>query len=914
MAFLHKDLKLFFSWFSIMSYNFSAIEKKWQKKWAKEKSFEARESKGKKKYYVLEMFPYPSGKLHMGHVRNYAIGDATARFKRMQGFNVLYPMGYDALGLPAENAAIKNNRNPKEWTWEKIEEMKKQQEMLGFSYDWSRLIATCDERYYHWNQWFFLQMFKKKLAYKGKAKSNWCASCGTVLANEQVENGNCWRCHNKVVEKEFEQWFLKITAYADELLKDLDKLKEWPQRVRTMQKNWIGRSEGVVVYFKEKDSGKVIPTFTTRPDTLFGVTFVVFAPEHPLVTEFVKETKLEAEVKKFIEEVKGQSLIDRLAEGKEKRGIFLGKYAINPVNGDNVPIFAADFAVLEYGTGMVMCVPTHDQRDFEFAEKYELQKRVVIQPKNKKLDVFAMEKAFVDEGILIESGEFNGLENTDAIEKISKWLEKKKIGKRTVNYKLRDWLISRQRYWGTPIPIIYCEKCGMVPVPEKDLPVKLPVKAPFTGKGNPLDKVDAFVNVKCPKCDRKARRETDTMDTFVDSSWYFLRFCSPKDGKAMFDKKKAAYWMPVDQYIGGIEHAIMHLLYARFFTKALRDIEMIKFDEPFTRLLTQGMVLKNGEVMSKSKGNVVDPGTIIKSFGADTARTFVMSVALPTKELEWNDQGAEATFKFLKRFYEFLEGNKNKFGKGKIDKKKLGSSDRLLLSKANRTILQITKQMAGFEFNFALSGITRLFSAVQKAEKADKNVLGFTTRSLVQLLAPFAPHLCEELWQKLGEKGLVSLSAWPKGNEKDIDRKAEQAEDYLEGIVEDVRHIKELAGIEKPKKIVLFTAPAWKWKAVPIAAKACEERPDVGATLKALMKDTEMRKHGKEVQGFAKALVPRLVLLKQAEKIDETAVLKEVMPLLEKEFGCEIEIESAEKSTHPKAKNAMPLKPAIFME
>lgn len=897
-----------------MAYDFAKIEKKWQSAWEKKKAFKASERKGKQKYYVLEMFPYPSGKLHMGHVRNYAIGDATARFKRMQGFNVLYPMGYDALGLPAENAAIKEHETPKKWTLEKIGEMRAQQQRLGFSYDWSRTIATCDSSYYKWNQWFFLQMLKKGIAYKAKAKSNWCESCGTVLANEQVVSRKCWRCGKEVVEKEFEQWFFKITAYADELLDDLEKLKEWPQRVRTMQRNWIGKSKGIEVYFKEKDSEKKLPTFTTRPDTLFGTTFVVFAPEHPLVMHFVKGTELEPEVKRFIEEVKGESLIDRLAEGKEKRGIFLGKYAVNPVNNEAIPIFAADFAVLEYGTGMVMCVPTHDQRDFEFAEKYGLQKRVVIQPGGKKLNAHTMERAYVDEGVLLNSGQFNGLGNLEAIEKISDWLEKKGIGKRTVNYKLRDWLISRQRYWGTPIPVIYCGQCGLVPVPEKDLPVLLPEKAPFTGQGNPLDKVKHFVEAKCPKCKGKARRETDTMDTFVDSSWYFLRFCSPNEKKAMFDKKAVSYWMPVDQYIGGIEHAIMHLLYARFFTKALRDLGLLRFDEPFTRLLTQGMVLKGGEVMSKSRGNVVDPGEMIQNFGADTARTFILSVSLPTKELEWSDKGAEATFKFLRRLFEFVAGSKARLGRGKTDRKKLASRDRLLLSKTHRTIIKVSEQMSCFEFNFALNNIVQLFNALQKAENADRNTLGFSVRVLLQLLAPFAPHLCEELWQVVGEKDLVSLSSWPKADRRMIDRQAEQAEQLVESAKEDVRHIRELAKIEKPNKVVFFVAPAWKWKAIAIAAKACKERPDVGKAVKALMQDVEIKKRGREVEGFAKSLVPRLALLKGAARIDEAKALGEAKQGLEKAFGCKVHIESAEKSIHPKSRKAMPLKPAIFLE
>ncbi|MBN2067518.1 MAG: leucine--tRNA ligase [Candidatus Diapherotrites archaeon] len=895
-----------------MAYDFRAIEGRWQKAWAKKRAFEAKQGKGKK-YYVLEMFPYPSGKLHMGHVRNYAIGDATARFKRMQGFNVLYPMGYDALGLPAENAAIKHKVSPKKWTWGRINEMKEQQERLGFSYDWERMLATCEPSYYKWNQWFFLQMLKNGLAYKAKAKSNWCPKCETVLANEQVVEGKCWRCESEVVEKEFEQWFFKITRYAEELLQGLEKLQEWPQRVRTMQKNWIGKSEGVNIKFKVEGSNEEIETFTTRHDTMYGMTFIVIAPEHERVMQWAKGTEREKPVKEFIEKVKRLSIIERTTvEKKEKRGIFLGKYAIHPFTGEKIPIYAADFVLLEFGTGIVQAVPAHDQRDFDFAKEHNLPIIVSVQPDEYELNAEKMSRSYEGFGTLVNSEEFNGLRSEQAMERIADRLEKEGKGKRTVNYRLRDWLISRQRFWGTPIPVIYCGKCGTVPVPEKDLPVKLPEKAPFTGEGNPLDKVKAFVEATCPKCKGKARRETDTMDTFVDSSWYFLRYCSPKEGKAMFGKKEAAYWMPVDQYIGGIEHAIMHLLYARFFTKALRDLGMTKFGEPFTRLLTQGMVLKEGKVMSKSLGNVVDPGAIIERFGADTARAFMLSVSLPTKELEWSDKGADSTFKFLNRFNEFVA--KNKGGKGKISQKRLGSKDRLLLSKAHRTIETVTGQMQAFEFNFALAGIARLFSAVQKAEKPDRNVLGFTVRTLVQLLAPFAPHLCEELWAKLGEKGLVSLSKWPKADRKMIDRKAEQVEEFIETVKQDVESIKQLAKIQKPKRIVFFTAPEWKWKAISIAAKACSEKPDFGATVKALMQEAEIRKHGNEVQGFAKALVARVKELEEAERIDEFAALSEERKNLEKEFGCRIEIEKAEKSGHAKARNAFPLKPAIFVE
>ncbi len=813
--------------------------------------------------------------------------------------------------MPAENAAIKQGADPKKWTWDRMKEMQEQQKRLGFSYDWSRMVATCEPEYYKWNQWFFLQLLKKGLAYKAKAKSNWCNSCKTVLANEQVVEGKCWRCKQEVSEKEFEQWFFKITKYADELLNDLLKLKEWPQRVRTMQKNWIGKSEGVDIYFKLEGSDKVLSTYTTRCDTIYSVTFLAIAPEHPMIPGLVKGTELEEQVEEFIKETKQQSIIDRENEEKEKAGVFTGKYAINPVNSEKVPIFVANFALM-YGSGIVMC-DAHDKRDFRFARKYDIPLKFVISKDGKPISPDDYNDAFTDEGTLFNSGEFSGMRNLEALPKIAEWLEQKGSGKRTTNYKIKDWLISRQRCWGTPIPIIYCEKCGMQPVPEKQLPVLLPENAPFTGEGNPLDKVKGFVETRCPKCKGKARRETDTMDTFVDSSWYFLRYCNPK-AKEMFDRKAAKYWMPVDQYIGGIEHAIMHLLYARFFTKALRDLGLLSFDEPFARLLTQGMVLKDGKVMSKSAGNVVDPGEIIERFGADTARAFILSVALPEKELEWSDKGAEAVFRFLSKFFEFVAINKKMFAKGKINAKKLSSREKLLLSKTHRAIISATGQMQGFEFNFALNNIMQLFNALQKEEKLEKNVAGFTARTLVQLLAPFAPHLCDELWQQLGEKGSVSLSKWPIADKKMIDRKAEQEEEFIETVKEDVQQIKQLAKIEKPHRIVFFTAPAWKWKAVQIAAKACKEKPDVGATIKALMQEAEIRKHGQEVPGFAKALVAKVMLLQEAEKIDEAAALKEAKKELEKMFECKIEIEKAEASTHPKARNAMPLKPAIFVE
>src|SRR3989338_7447499 len=560
--------------------DFNEIARKWQKKWEEKQIFKVKEDKTKRKFYCLEMYPYPSERLHMGHLRNYSIGDALARYKRMQGFNVLYPMGYDAFGLPAENAAIKHGIDPEQWTFANMNTIRQQQKSMGFSYDWDREIASLYENYYKWNQWIFLKFYEKGLAYKKKAAVNWCPSCNTVLANEQVIGGKCWRCQNDVTETFLEQWFFKITDYAEELLNDIEKLEHWPERVKTMQKNWIGKSYGVEIFFKLKNENKILPTFTTRPDTIHSVTFIVVAPEHPLVLELVKNTKHEKEALETIKKIKQQTREERTtAGGKNKIGCFLGKYSINPSNNEEIPIYLANFVLMDYGTGIVMA-DAHDQRDFEFAKKYNIPLKFVISENGKYVDAVKAQQAFTENGILFDSGQFSGMKNMDAIEPISKWMEENNHGKRTVNFKLRDWLISRQRYWGTPIPIIYCNKCGIAPVPYNELPVRLPKpeKCKFTGQGNPLETCKEFIETKCPKCNEKAKRETDTMDTFVDSSWYFLRYCSPKYGESPFDKEKAEYWMPVDQYIGGIEHAILHLLYARFFTKALRDLGLATVD------------------------------------------------------------------------------------------------------------------------------------------------------------------------------------------------------------------------------------------------------------------------------------------------------------------------------------------------
>ena len=631
-------------------YNFTEIEKKWQDVWEKEDAFKTVEDYDKEKYYVLEMFPYPSGKLHMGHVRNYSIGDVIARFKRLKGYNVLHPMGWDSFGLPAENAAIKNDIHPAIWTDSNIAEMHRQLQGLGFSYDWDREVATCKEEYYKWMQWIFIQFYNKGLAYKKDNPVNWCPSCQTVLANEQVVDGCCERCHTPVTKKRLSQWYLKITDYADRLLKDLDKMPGWPEKVKLMQKNWIGRSTGAEVTFEIENFSKKLQIYTTRPDTLFGVTYMVLAPEHPFVPELTNGTEYEDAVKTYQEECQHKSEIERTSLTKEKTGVFTGCYGINPVNGKRVPIFISDYVMMDYGTGAIMAVPAHDQRDFEFAKKFDLDIVPVVDSQNPEIDINNLTEAFVAEGTMINSGKYTGMNNKEAIEEITKDLEADGLGKAQVNYKLRDWLISRQRYWGCPIPMVYCEECGWVPEKEENLPVKLPTDVEFTGKGDsPLKTSKTFGETTCPCCGKKAVREFDTMDTFVDSSWYFLRYCDAHNSEKPFDKKKADYWMNVDQYIGGVEHAILHLLYARFFQMVMHDLGLVDAEEPFDNLLTQGMVIKDGAKMSKSLGNIVSPEEIQAKYGADTARLFILFAAPPEKELDWSDAGVEGSYRFLNR-------------------------------------------------------------------------------------------------------------------------------------------------------------------------------------------------------------------------------------------------------------------------
>jgi len=749
-------------------YYFPKIESKWQKKWIEDKINEVIMDAQRPKYYLLEMFPYPSGNLHMGHVRNYSIGDVIARYKRMRGYNVLHPMGWDAFGLPAENAAIKNNVNPADWTWSNIDQMRKQLQQLGVSYDWSREVATCHPKYYKWTQWLFLQLFKKGLAYKKKAAVNWCPECATVLANEQVENGLCWRCQSAVEKRELEQWFFKITAYADRLLDDLNQLKGWPERVKTMQENWIGRSYGTEVEFFIPVLGEKVKVFTTRPDTLFGVTYLVLAPEHPLVEKLV-QPDLKEVVEQFIYKTRQMKEIDRASTELEKEGMFIGAYAVNPVNGKQIPIWIANYVLMDYGTGAVMGVPAHDQRDFEFAAKYNLPYQVVISPSADEIPE-KLTAAYTEEGIMVNSGSFDGLSSQEGKIKITAYLEEQGLGRKTVNYRLRDWLISRQRYWGVPIPIIYCEECGTVPVPDEQLPVMLPREINLTKIGqSPLAEVPEFVNTTCPQCGGPARRETDTMDTFICSSWYFLRYTSARDDSQAFSKTHANYWMPVDQYIGGIEHAVLHLLYARFFTKVLYDLDLLGVEEPFKNLLTQGMVIKDGSKMSKSKGNVVSPDEIIERYGADTARLFILFAAPPERDLEWSDQGVEGAYRFLNRVwrlvYNCLDLIKNA---GDLNLFELSKEDKDLHRLLHQTIKKVTIDVEErFNFNTAISSIMELVNGIYQyldrvpKEQQNSALLKDVLNKLVILLAPFVPHISEELWMELGNEGSVHKVTWP---------------------------------------------------------------------------------------------------------------------------------------------------------
>jgi leucyl-tRNA synthetase len=886
-----------------MTYDFKTIEEKWQKKWEDKKTFHVSETSKKKKFYVLDMFPYPSGEgLHMGHAFTFSLGDIFARFKRLQGFNVLYPIGYDSLGLPAENAAIKKGTHPEEYTKKAIANFMKQQKAMGWSYDWSRMIKTSDPDFYRWDQWIFLQMLKKGLAYRKKSAVNYCRKCDTVLANEQVVGGMCWRHEDTKVEiKQLEQWYFKITNYADELLHGLEKL-DWSERAKAMQRNWIGKSEGVEVFFEV--NGKKWPIFTTRPDTIFGVTFMVVSAQHSRLSELItKEQK--SEVEKFLKKL--NSVSEKELEKMGKEGVFTGSYAVNPMTKEKIPIYAGNFVVADYGSGMVMAVPAHDQRDFDFAKKYKLKVKPVIlkdlhesfsyvmgvsekeitklgvkivektkngffkikipfsklkdykifirknlangfwnefstsegfyfifKHKNGKVEEFELNEKTNDiidkygmtfnneepkdvpenvycwlaqndfykellihsnNGRLINSKDFNDLSNDEAKEHILKYLEEKKLGKRAVNYKLRDWLISRQRYWGAPIPIVYCEKCGIVPVDEKELPVKLPKEVKF-GKGNPLATNQKWINIKCPRCNGKARRETDTMDTFVNSSWYYLRYTDPENKKNIFDPKKANYWCPVDQYTGGPEHITMHLIYIRFYAKFLRDLGFLKFDEPAMRYFTQGVVKGNdGNRMSKSKGNVVEPLDTIKKYGADSLRLYLMSASSPDSDFDWDENGVNGSFKFVNRVYDFFSDLK------------FGKTDARTESKLNKTIKEVTHLVEGVKHNLAVIKIRGLFDYLSERKIDKENALSF-----LQILSLYCPFVCEELWSKIGGKGFISLSGWPKADEKKINEKFEKEEELIDGVVNDVNNIVKIINDKggKTEKLYLYVIPKEK--------------------------------------------------------------------------------------------------------
>ncbi len=754
-------------------YPFQEIEAKWQKAWEERRVFHALDEPSKKKYYCLEMYPYPSGRIHMGHVRNYTIGDVVSRLKLMKGLNVLHPIGWDALGMPAENAAIQHGVHPQKWTLDNIGHMRTQLKRLGCSYDWSREINTCLPEYYKWNQWIFLRMFERGLAFRKKSWVNWCPQCRTVLANEQAAGGACWRCDSVVEQKEMDHWFLKITAYARELLEGHGILEKWPEHVLLMQKNWIGESEGALLSFALENSSLSVDVFTTRIDTIYGATFLLLSPEHPFSQELITDRKDKAGIQDWIGRSIREARMKRRPGEEEKAGVDTGKKVINPFSGEKIPVWIANYVLMDYGTGAVMAVPAHDQRDFEFALKYGLEIRVVIAPEENPDFKGPLEKAFEGEGVLVNSGPFSGLKSSLAIEEMAEYARQKGFGSKSTVYRLRDWGISRQRYWGTPIPILYCEKCGTVGVPDKDLPVELPSNVTFTGEeGSPLEKVPEFVNAVCPKCGGKARRETDTMDTFFDSSWYFFRYTTPHERKAPFDPNIASYWLPIDLYIGGVEHAILHLIYSRFFTLVLRDLGSTTISEPFPHYLAQGMVTKDGAAMSKSRGNVVYPDDMIEEYGADALRLFILFASPPEKEFAWTEEGIEGCFRFLNRVWSVIEENRDIFeersrpssgpsGRG-------GEAGVLVLKKTHQTIRKVGEDIEKrFHLNTAISSIMELYNLIRRVKDAleksqdGREILRLALENLIILLSPFAPHLCEELWERTGHKELLARYPWP---------------------------------------------------------------------------------------------------------------------------------------------------------
>lgn len=922
-------------------YDHREIETKWQKKWEEDKIFQVKMNPEKPKYYVLEMYPYPSGSLHMGHLRNYSIGDSFARFKRMQGYNVLYPMGYDSFGLPAENAAIDHGVNPDEWTDNNIEAIKEQQKRIGLSYDWTRMIYSHDLNYYKWDQWFFLKMYEKELAYREDSYVNWCPKCSTVLANEQVLGGKCWRCGEEVDQQFLTQWFLKIKEYAEELLEGLNEV-EWPQKVKTMQRNWIGRSEGTIIQFPIVGEERTVDIFTTRPDTVFGVTFMVFAPEHPWVKNWVESTDYEDEFNQFYKDVIKQNKFERTDIDIEKKGMFIGKHAKNPLTVEKIPIYVGNFVVYEYGAGAVMAVPGHDQRDFEFAKKYDIPIKVVIQPYEYEINSEKMTRAFEGKGVLANSGDFNGMENEMAKKAITEELEEKGMGEATVNYKLRNWLISRQRYWGCPIPIIYCEKCGTVPVPYEDLPVELPKDVKFTGKGNPLETSESFVNVKCPTCGKDARRETDTMDTFVDSSWYYFRFCDPNNKNLPYDEKIVNYWGNVNQYIGGIEHAILHLLYARFWTKVTRDLGLHNHNEPFQSLLTQGMINKahpyceecetfalKSEVerdkcprcgnkyimksakMSKSLGNTVDPIGIMEKYGADSARFFILFGASPDSGLEWSDEGVSFAYKFINNILQLLVESPV------IQRDTKDVRDELITYFLHKTIKDVTESMNELSIRDAVNSIIQFTNELvdYKNEVVNMDVLNICKKKLIKLLHPIIPHLTEEIFESMGNNSYLSLSGWPDFDESVLNEENEFKWNLLKDVSEDIKNIKQATKKEELEKIKIIVAEDWKFEFYSKIMELLEETKKQGIIIGKIMQKDEFKPHGKFIsQTVNKILknVGKYAKYSLSPK-SEKKFFQEVRPILKKNFDAEVQILKEKDTKASKAFQALPGRPAIII-
>ncbi|MBD3351887.1 MAG: leucine--tRNA ligase [Candidatus Lokiarchaeota archaeon] len=936
-------------------YNFQRIEKHWQKEWEKSKIFKAEKDPKKTKFYALEMYPYPSGKLHMGHLRNYTIVDSLARFKRMAGYNVLYPTGYDSFGLPAEIAAIKKKGKPREITEMNIAGIKKQQKRLGWSYDWDREISSINPDYYKWDQWFFLKFLENDLAFRKKGMVNWCTGCQTVLANEQVINGLCWRCKSQVVPQLMSQWFFSVTKYADELLDSLDDL-DWPDNVKKMQKNWIGRSEGTNIKFDLKDEDYSLEIFTTRCDTVYGVTFMVMAAEHPWCKKWVKGTKYEEDYDKFYEEVIQQDKFDRMAEDADKKGVFLGKYAINPMTGDEVPIYAANFVVYEYGSGAVMAVPAHDQRDFEFAKKFDIPIKVVIQPFDGYiLKPEKMTRAFVDDGKMANSAEFNGMENRTAIKQIQEKLKEIDKGGPTVNYYLRDWLVSRQRYWGCPIPIIYCEDCGTVPVPYEDLPVIHPTDVDFQAEGNPLASSESFMKTKCPKCGKDAKRETDTMDTFVDSSWYFFKFTSPEDGDLPYRKKDIEYWAPVDQYIGGIEHAILHLLYARFFTKATRDLGLHKIDEPFSSLLTQGMINmfhpycencerflpksydKDGNwtgdydpekeicleckqpyilksyKMSKSLGNTVSPDTIYSQYGADTARFYILSGADPKKSFDYTEKSVKSTYDRIIHLWKIFH---KKPEKTRTTEEKI---DDYILYHLNNTIKEVKDDYNKINLRILINKILKF------QEIVENYVIDITPRediyekcleTLLLIYSPIIPFICEELWHNtLHKKGFISQAAYPECDESYISEEIKKKWTAFENLLTDIDNIADLLG-EDTEEVHIIISDNWKYDLLEKFWNLMDKEVPFANYMKEIMKNEKFRKYAKDIKSFINKFSKnpyRHQLLFQDPK-EEFAFFTDNINLLEREAGKKVILEKEADSKIKKKKYALPCKPALFFK